>query len=265
MHKGFERYRRVYNKFGDHCTIEFMIVLNEYFIISSFPQVLLGAAAFTSVIIKNTGQTPRTLRRVYFVSVCQESQFSVTALSSGEVLAGTPCTMDPGTKVVVKLCCAGTFIGSFRQLCIFEFEEFQIGRHVNATVEDPLMAVLAPVTSFNRHSQRQPLTMPESREIIVGQKSFKPSPFIPVKLPAAYVPENLWHEVARGDLYHVTRVLREPLSAHNYKEKFSLLLHLEEIKMTQQMRQVRSNNLCTCRDYMLHVKRKKLYFLHFIL
>lgn len=201
---------------------------------------MLGSAAFTSVIIKNMGLTPRTLKRVYFVSGSQESQFSVTSCSFGGVVDGNPVTLDPRTVVLVKLCCTGTLIGSFKELCIFEFEEFQIGRHVSATVEDPLMASLEPVTSFSHRPHRQPLTMPEVKDIIVGQRSFKPSPFIPVKLPAARVPGHLWYDVTKGDLFNVARVLREPLTADNYREKFSLLLHLEEIKMTQQMRQVSS-------------------------
>lgn len=172
------------------------------------------------------------------MSACQENQFSVTSCSSG-VLDGSPRTIDPGSVVVIKLCCAGTLIGSFRQLCIFEFEEFHIGRHVTATVEDPLMTSLAPVTSFNPRPHSDPLHMPGMKDVIVGQRSFKASPFVPVKLPAVHVPENLWSEVTTGDLSNVARVLKEPLTVDNYKEKFSLLLHLEEIKMTQQMRQVR--------------------------
>lgn len=201
----------------------------------------MGTAAFTNVSIKNTGPKPRTLRRVYFVSASQECQFSVASCLAAGVVDGTTRTMEPGTEAVIKLCCTGTLIGSFRQLCIFEFEKFQIGRHVYATVEDPLMASLAPVSRHTPRPRHRSPTMPIERGIIYGQKSFKPSPFIPVKLPGVRVPESLWHEVNRGDLFNVAAVLREPLNADNYKKKFSLLLHLEEIKMIQQMREVRNN------------------------
>ena len=188
--------------------------------------------------IQNSGPTPRTLKRVYFVYASQESQFSVASYPAG-VMDGTARTLEPGAEVMVRLCCAGTLIGSFRQLCVFEFEEFQIGRYVSVTVEDPVMASLAPVSFHTPRPQHRPLAMPNDKGIIMGQKSFKPSPFVPVKLPGVRVPEKLWHEVNRGDLFHVSQVLQEPLNADNHKQKFSLLLHLEEIKMIQQMRKVK--------------------------
>ncbi|XP_063880940.1 RNA helicase Mov10l1-like isoform X2 [Scylla paramamosain] len=202
-----------------------------------FPQVTFGAAAFTDVSIENIGPRPRTLKRVYFACSSQESQFSVTSCSAGGLVDGTARTLEPGAKVMVKLCCAGTLIGLFRQLCIFEFESFHVGRHVSGNVEDPVMASLAPASCHTHWAQHHSLSRPNERGIITGQRSFKPSPFIPVKLPGMRVPESLWHEVNMGDLFHVAAELREPLSADNHKKKFSLLLHLEEIKMTQQMRE----------------------------
>ncbi|MPC29800.1 RNA helicase Mov10l1 [Portunus trituberculatus] len=203
----------------------------------SFPQVTFGAPAFTDVSIENTGPRPRALERVYFVSPSQESQFSVTLCSAGGLVDGTARTLEPGAKVVVRLCCAGTLIGLFRQLCIFEFESFHVGRYVSANVEDPVMASLAPTSCHTHQAHHHSMSRPNERGIIVGQRSFKPSPFIPVKLPAVRIPESLWQEVNREDLFHVAAELREPLNADNHKKKFSLLLHLEEIKMTQEMRE----------------------------
>ncbi|KAG0692718.1 RNA helicase Mov10l1 [Chionoecetes opilio] len=210
-----------------------------------FPQVMFGSASFMDVSVKNSGQRPRTLQKVYFVYASQESQFSVTWCSAGGVVDGTARTLEAGAEVVVRLCCAGTLIGLFRQLCIFEFKDFHIGRHVSATVEDSLMASLAPVSSYMHRPRHHALTTPpDERAVILGQKSYKPSPFIPLKLPSVRVPENLWHEVNRGDLFHVAAVLSEPLNADNYQKRFSLLLHLEEIKMTQQMREFDMARAC---------------------
>lgn len=211
-------------------------------LVCRFPQVTFGVAAFTDVSVENTGPRPRTLERVYFVCSSQESQFSVTWCSGGGLVDGTARTLEPGTGVMVRLCCAGTLIGLFRQLCIFQFESFHVGRYVSANVEDPVMASLVPASCRTRRTYHHSLTRPNERGIIMGQRSFKPSPFIPVKLPAVRVPESLWQEVNRGDLFHMAAELREPLNADNHKKKFSLLLHLEEIKMTQEMREVRNHS-----------------------
>ncbi|XP_042220663.1 RNA helicase Mov10l1-like [Homarus americanus] len=205
-----------------------------------FPTVALGSQSYISAFIKNTGSEARILKQVYFVSASQECQFNVNCCSSGGIIDGTPVTIDPDMGVSVRFECTGKLLGLVKQLCIFDFGHFQIGRYVSATIEDKSMTCLAPVTPYTPHQwTRNPSHLQlKDREIIKGEKPFKSPAFLPTSLPMACIPQHLWQTLESGrDILSVAPSLSEPLTPENHKEKLSVFLHLEEIELTLQMRQ----------------------------
>ncbi|XP_071540625.1 uncharacterized protein armi isoform X2 [Panulirus ornatus] len=205
-----------------------------------FPPVTLGSQAYTSAFIKNTGQKAVSLNRVYFVSASKECQFSLVCCSSGGLIDGTPVNIEPNMLVDIQFKCTGKLLGLMKQLCIFDFGNFQIGRYVSATTEDHNMACLAPEAPYTPHLRlRKPiLYQPENRKIVSGEKPLKSPAFLPVSIPVAPIPQQLWQALDSGtDILHIFPFLAEPLNPENHKKKLNLLLHLEEIEMVQQMRQ----------------------------
>ncbi|XP_069180578.1 uncharacterized protein [Procambarus clarkii] len=205
-----------------------------------FPTLVLGAKSYISVSIKNNGSVSKTLKRIYFVTATQECQFNVVHCSAGGIVDGTPVTIDRDVVVDIRFECTGKLLGMARQLCIFDFGDFQIGRYASANVEDHNMMCLAPVAPYvpkqkfknSLHSQSK------DREIIRGEKPFKSAAFLPVSLPMAHVPKQLWQAIRSNvDILSVAPSLSDPLTSENHKEKLSALLHLEEIEMTLQIRQ----------------------------
>nr|XP_053653522.1 RNA helicase Mov10l1-like [Cherax quadricarinatus] len=205
-----------------------------------FPSVVLGSQSYIGAFIRNTGTESKTLKRIYFVTPTQECVFSVVFCSAGGLIDGTPVTIDRDMGINIRFECTGKLLGIIKQLCIFDFGTFHIGRYVSAAIEDHNMKCLVPVTpytprqNFRNSSQFQS----SNREIIKGERPFKTSSFLPVSLPMALVPQQLWQAVtSNADVLDVAPSLSQPLTPDNHKEKLSVLLHLEEIEMTIQIRQ----------------------------
>lgn len=212
-----------------------------------FPLVTLGSQVYTGAFIKNNGLEARSLKRVYFVSTSKECQFSLVCCSAGGLVDGTPVTIEPNVVVNVQFECTGKLLGLVKQLCIFDFGNFQIGRYASATTEDHHMTCLAPVTPYTPHLRLRKTAQfqPKDRKIILGEKPFRSPAFLPVSLPLAPIPQQLWQALDSGeDMLNLFPSLSEPLTLQNHKEKLTVLLHLEEIEMVQQMRQVHIPSFC---------------------
>nr|XP_045618239.1 RNA helicase Mov10l1-like isoform X2 [Procambarus clarkii] len=205
-----------------------------------FPTLVLGAKSYISVSIKNNGSVSKTLKRIYFVTATQECQFNVVHCSAGGIVDGTPVTIDRDVVVDIRFECTGKLLGMARQLCIFDFGDFQIGRYASANVEDHNMMCLAPVAPYvpKQKFKNSLHFQSKDREIIRGEKPFKSAAFLSVSLPMAHVPKQLWQAIRSNvDILSVAPSLSDPLTSENHKEKLSALLHLEEIEMTLQIRQ----------------------------
>lgn len=200
----------------------------------------LGSQAYLGAFIKNAGSEIANLNRVYFVSASHESQFSVISCSAGGLIDGAPVTLEPNMGISIRLECKGKMLGLSKQLCVFDFGDFQIGRYVSAMVDDPHMSCIGPVAPYVPHERPRNLpTRPKYRDVIRGEKPFKCPAFLPIYLPLAQIPKQLWQAMEDDvDVLSIVPSLAEPLTPEIHQEKLSVLLHLEEIEMTRQMRQV---------------------------
>lgn len=205
-----------------------------------FPVVYLGKMDYIAAFVKNVGRESRTLRRVYIVSTSEDCQLSVDGCSVGGRACEMPVVIHPDSGISVRLQCTAMLLGLAKHLCVFDFVDFQVGRYVSAVVEDEQMHLMLPIAprSSQQTYRKARAYQPSESTVIRGEVPFKPPPFLPVSLPTANIPSYLWDAVLEEkDILDVVPCLRDPLSRVNHKEKLSALLHLEEIAMTQQMRQ----------------------------
>lgn len=205
--------------------------------------VFLGKTAYIAAFVKNVGRESRSLMRVYFVSTSEDCQLSVDSCTMGGRACKMPIVVHPDSGISVRFQCTATLLGLAKHLCVFDFGDFQVGRYVSAVVEDELMHLVLPTAPRSAQQMHRKLRahQPTDGMVIRGEAPFKPPPFLPVSLPMANVPGYLWDAVQQEtDILSVVPCLRDPLTRGNHKEKLSALLHLEEIAMTQQMKQVSS-------------------------
>ena len=198
--------------------------------------------------IKNEGKQIQTLLRTYFVTVSEESQFSVVPRYSTDTPNSPSVSILPSETYDLKLACLGKYLGHCKQLCIFEFGSFKIGRYVAATVEDKHMVCIGPIAPYCPAEKKKPsyIYRDDSR-IVRGEKPYKAPAFLPTSLPQYQIPMDLFAAVLnKEDILELVPLLREPVSPDNYQDNFSTLLHLEEIEMTLQMRKVSCTKLYSC-------------------
>lgn len=215
-----------------------------------FPPINLGNCMQLGVHIKNMRGETITLNRVYFVSGSSECQFSVRDCSVGGLVNGSPVTLAVQEIVLVRLAFHAKFIGLNKQLCIFDFDKFNITRHVCATVNDPCHANLGIHVQYNPSWRDFKRPASENDTMIVkGDRPFRCPAFLPVSLPQAPVPLKLWQQLEESEssVLAENKVLREPLNAFNYQQKLTILLHLEEAQMNFQMRQFAMERVSFCR------------------
>ncbi|CAL4115825.1 unnamed protein product, partial [Meganyctiphanes norvegica] len=207
-----------------------------------FPPISLGNCMQLRVHIKNTNKETITLKRVYFVSGSAECQFSVWDSSVDGLVDGKPVTLATQEFILVRLAFNAKFLGVNKQLCIFDFENFNITRYVYATVNDPCHESLASNVQYNTSWKQRNFQRPATEDdilIVRGDRPFRCPAFLPISLPQAPVPMKLWQQLEESESAVVVgnKVLQEPLNASNYHQKLTTLLHLEEAQMNFQMRQ----------------------------
>ncbi|XP_028398184.1 RNA helicase Mov10l1-like isoform X2 [Dendronephthya gigantea] len=132
-------------------------------------------------------------------------------------------------------------LGEFTQLVVFNFGNFQIGRFFKANVRDEQQNLLDARTPYHYHKRSvvsdndklQGWVVPGERRMF-KQKTIN----ISTKLGKYEVPRTLKRCILnKMDLCCLVPSLAEPLIVRNYKERFSALLHAEEVQMEMEMRE----------------------------
>ncbi|XP_068212921.1 RNA helicase Mov10l1-like isoform X2 [Palaemon carinicauda] len=203
-----------------------------------FPQVHLGCKSYVTVFIKNIGEEASSLQHINFIHSSQDTQFSVVSESLNEIDSFTPIKIMPHRSCSVKIACTGKYLGHCKQVCIFDFGTFKIGRYMIATVEDKVMDCIGPTAPYHpREKQKLNSHYPSDSRVVKGEKPFNAPAFLPKLLPQYRIPRELWTAISNEEKAHdVAPVLKEAVSLENYQDRFSLLLFLEEIEMILQMR-----------------------------
>ncbi|KAL7635976.1 UNVERIFIED_CONTAM: hypothetical protein RMT77_013794 [Armadillidium vulgare] len=136
-----------------------------------------------------------------------------------------PVILHPLSTFKLAFMCTGRIIGLSLEKIILKFEN-------DFVVEKDVEIIVLNKTSYQR---KQTHFYDYDKRVIKGTQPLYASPFIPVKLPRAEIPNYLWNSVLNDDLESIFESLKKPLCIQNY-EKFSTLLYLEEIEMNLQMR-----------------------------
>ncbi|XP_013385978.1 RNA helicase Mov10l1 [Lingula anatina] len=214
---------------------------------TNFGKMELGELKSLVLWIRNTNSNEtRTLKSCRFKTHPAALQFAVTVQQQtpqkGDV-AGEGQALLPGTTVFVTVECKGMHLGQDKQLLIFDFDGYTIGRYMSVDVQDPQQTSLDPSAPYNRKRNYGKYKAASQRNgseswVLPGQRPqrMKSVPF-PARLPQFEIPRELKNCIfEKRELVNLAPELGEPLSMQNYTTRFSTLLHLEEIQMEIEIR-----------------------------
>ncbi|XP_072212162.1 helicase MOV-10 isoform X1 [Excalfactoria chinensis] len=208
-----------------------------------FP-VVLGKTTFT-VQVQNRGAEAVTLHRCQPLHCLRELTFT----DEQGVTQGQALLLHPGGVYPIQVCCRITHNGFFRVVVMFEFSKepdgpFSIGRSIAAIAQNQLAKELGPSAPYRPYqaSLQRPITVitedgvpPTSslkneleREIPLGTYAYPKSLKETIMLGPKNSPDSSWMKMQS--------LLEAPLQPENYKQKFELLLHLEEIQLEVDIR-----------------------------
>ncbi|XP_004689698.1 PREDICTED: putative helicase MOV-10 isoform X2 [Condylura cristata] len=202
--------------------------------------------------LRNGGTQPVTLTHVF--PFCGSSQF---VFSDGD--RKLPCLLGPGECYELLVHCETTFVGYFPATVLWELlapgktdseqaGTFYIARFLAAVTYSPLAAQLKPTTPFKRaRVTRNPVVTGRVEE---GEKPDRAEGYdleLTVPLGRYFPPDRLRQHfpvlqktnifTAPKESAEIKAQLEKALEQRNYKTKFQLLLHLEELQMEHDIRQ----------------------------
>ncbi|KAM9217342.1 LOW QUALITY PROTEIN: helicase MOV-10 [Leptosomus discolor] len=209
-----------------------------------FP-VVPGQPRTVTVLVQNCGAEPVTLRRCQPCRQSRELSFS----DEQGVTQGQSLLLHPGGTYPIQARCLTTCNGYFHAVVTFEFtkepdEPFSIGRCIAAIAESQLAKDLGPSAPFQTYqaSLQRPVTV-ITEDGIPPDSSTKNELERQIPLGTYQYPKSLKDTILLGPNASASSswaamrsLLEAPLQAGNYRQKFQLLLHLEEIQMEVDIR-----------------------------
>ncbi|KAL3852404.1 hypothetical protein ACJMK2_016055 [Sinanodonta woodiana] len=162
-------------------------------------------------------------------------------------------TLHPQMPLAVDIRLTGRSPGKEKQLIVFTFDDFKIGRYITANVLDSMQVM---ENSFSQYTGGQKEGYSRYREsaekkatpwVVPGERTtrFKRKIQFPNKLPQFPIPSDLRDCVLqREDLVTFSPALGKELSFENYLERFHVLLHLEEIQNEIDIRDFDMDRVC---------------------
>ncbi|XP_060593732.1 RNA helicase Mov10l1-like isoform X2 [Ruditapes philippinarum] len=229
---------------------------------TDFGTMAVGRKLTLSVIVENKGTTEQTMCRCHMtasssqikiqnISVFKANRELVKTFGSGSNIGDL--TLCPNMSVIVKLDIDARYQGQEKQLLIFTFEKFKIGRYITANITDPVMSLIdhnQPYTQggrqgYNRY--RENVDRSATPWMIPGERPNRNKKTVqfPHRLPHYNVPEDLRQIIlTEEELLYYAPVLAEELTYKNYRDKFKMLLHLEEIQMDIDIREFDLHRVC---------------------
>ncbi|XP_063786067.1 RNA helicase Mov10l1 [Pseudophryne corroboree] len=151
----------------------------------------------------------------------------------------------PGEKTFIAITCEARNPGRCRELVLFCFQEFIIGRYIEATIESEEEYLLLPATEFTSKSNRI-LQEPKSYSIVLSAPRKRPSRRqLPSFIPIYPIPERLQKCVEQNmNVLAIEPCLGEILTLSNYRKKMSTLLWLEDIHNEIEMKELGLSGVC---------------------
>lgn len=217
-----------------------------------------------TVTIRNTDGNAHVLQNCAFVSQKTLSQLSVMSPTNMDI--STVIKSSESISYIFK--CKAKFVGRSKELYIFKFEDFEIGRLFHITVNAKNVSQNALTTSVaQRRSQKiNFVNLNEENEMtyIPGIKPYRPPAFVKARNGIFHVPRYIWNIILDNmkdgksqmeceiALENEISCLLKQLTLNMYKERFHVLLYLEEIAQTLNIQQYDIKNavLRRCEEYL---------------
>jgi len=222
-----------------------------------------------TVLIQNNSNRIHVLRGGSFVAQKIPSQLSLVSPIDTDV----DTIINPSESLTYTFECKAKFIGTSEELFVFNFKDFRIGRvfRIMVDAKDIPQNIFDHPRAFVEQSKDQRLkifNLDELNEItyIPGIRPYKPPAFTKVRNDVFKVPRYIWnavlstvHNEKKSQIECEMTVsdqipcLLKPLSFETYKERFHVLLYLEEIAQTLDFQQydMESAILRRCGHYLV--------------
>ncbi|XP_033194501.1 putative RNA helicase armitage [Bombus vancouverensis nearcticus] len=215
-----------------------------------------------TITIENVGNTTHVLRKGCFMIKKSHSQLILIQ----PITPNTVSVLNPSDKLTYIFKCTAKFIGTSKELFIFKFKDFEIGRFFNITVKPKTIQN----KSNSKSSSYKTNYVPHQDEwneatYIPGIRPCKPPSFIKVRNVIYKVPKLYWDVISKCinerksqteckyDIENAISCLSNRLSFQSYRDRFHALLYLEEIAQTINMQRynISSTVMRHCGEYLV--------------
>ncbi|XP_073475838.1 RNA helicase Mov10l1 [Aquarana catesbeiana] len=156
-----------------------------------------------------------------------------------------PLEILPGEKKSITIVCEARNPGRCKELVLFCFQEFVIGRYVEATIESEEEFLLLPSKEYS--SRNKTMQEPECKSSINLSAPQKRTSrrHLPSFIPFYTIPERLQKCIEQNmDVLAIEPSLGEVLCLTKYRKKMSTLLWLEDIHNEREMKELSLSGVC---------------------
>ncbi|XP_014478416.1 PREDICTED: probable RNA helicase armi [Dinoponera quadriceps] len=221
-----------------------------------------------TVAIRNTSSDAHVLRESRFVP--QKTPSQLTVITSPTDMCASTLVINPAESASCTFKCKAKFVGRSEELYIFNFEDFKIGRLFHITVNARNLSQNAPSASVALKGRRKVNfdNLNEEEDVLTyipGVRPFKPPAFVKVRNGVFKVPRYIWNVISNNVQNDKSQIeceialsdeipcLLKQLTFDTYKERFHILLYLEEIAQTLNIQQydMKGATMRRCGDYLV--------------
>ncbi|XP_012537922.1 probable RNA helicase armi [Monomorium pharaonis] len=223
----------------------------------------VGDESILVVSIRNNGTYTHLLQGGSFALQKSPSQLSLVSPTNTNIST----VINPSESVTYTFKCKAKFVGTSEEMFTFNFKDFQIARMFHITVN---VKNISQRTSVSTIQKTEKVNLPDLNELlentcIPGIRPTKTPAFIKVRSGQFRVPQYIWSLVL--DIMQNEKSQREceitfeeqipclqkPLSFATYKDRFHILLYLEEIALTLYLQKfdIKSAVMRRCGDYLV--------------
>ncbi|XP_077120996.1 RNA helicase Mov10l1 isoform X2 [Ranitomeya variabilis] len=154
----------------------------------------------------------------------------------------------PGEKIFIAVTCEARNPGRCKELVLLCFQDFVIGRYIEATVESEEEFLLLPPKEFSSRDKKRLQEMERSTNIPVSVSAPHKRPsrrHLPSFIPLYPIPERLRKCVEQNlNVLAIEPCLGELLTLSNYRNKMSTLLWLEDINNEIEIKDLSLSGVC---------------------
>lgn len=219
------------------------------------------------VSIQNNASYAHLLQSGSFVPQKTPSQLSLES----PIYTSISTVINPSESVTYTFKCKPQFIGTSEEQFIFNFKDFKIARvfHININTKN-ISQVSQKFNSASIQQKREKFCLPDLNELIEttcipGVRPSKPPAFVKIRNGIFKIPRYIWntvYDIMQNKLSPTEReiaignqlpCLQKELSFETYKDRFHILLFLEEISLIIHIQRynMKSAILRRCGDYLM--------------